>query len=103
MKTVIAISQEARTFQQIVNSIEKVERQGRYYCKAEEIIGMIYTAKRNQSTLTSLSQAFVKNNPTLTNPVLLQGVLNSRIFQRVVPYLESKDNAGVGKLEFENF
>lgn len=103
VRTVIAVSQGASTFQQIANSIGKVERQGRYYRKAAEIVGMIYTPNRNQSALTPLGQSFVQNNPTLTNPALFQGVLNSRIFQRVIPYFESKGNAGVSRLEFETF
>lgn len=57
----------------------------------------------NQATLTSLGQLFVQNNPTLTNPALLQGVLNSRVFQRIIPYLESKGNIGVSRVEFETF
>lgn len=103
IRTIIAISQGARTFQQIANSIQKVERQGRYYRKAAEIIGMISTPNQNHSVLTPLGQAFVQNNPTLNNPILLQGVLNSRIFQRVIPYLESKGNTGVSRPEFETF
>jgi len=103
VRTVIAVSQGARTFQQIANSIGKVERQGRYYRKAAEIVGMIFTPNRNQSILTPLGQNFVQNNPTLANPALLQGVLNSRIFQRIIPYLESKGNTGVSRQEFETF
>ena len=103
VRTVIAVSQGARTFQQIATSIGKVERQGRYYRKAAEIVGMIATPNRNQSILTPIGQSFVQNNPTLTNPALLQGVLNSRIFQRIIPYLESKGNVGVSRHEFESF
>lgn len=103
VRTVIAVAQGARTFQDIANSIGKVERQGRYYRKAAEIVGMISTSNRNQSILTPLGQAFVQNDPTLTNPALLQGVLNSRIFQRIIPYLESKGNLGVSRYEFEMF
>ena len=68
VRTVIAVSQGARTFQQIATSIGKVERQGRYYRKAAEIVGMIATPNRNQSILTQLGQSFVQNNPTLTAP-----------------------------------
>jgi hypothetical protein len=103
VRTIIAVSQGDSTFQQIANSIGKVERQGRYYRKAAEIVGMVQTPNRNQSILTPLGQSFVQNNPTLTNPALLQGVLNSRIFQRVIPYLESKGSVGVTRAEFGSF
>ena len=103
IRTIIAVSQGSMTFQEIGQAINKVERQGRYYRKAAEIIGMVQTPSRNQSILTPLGQSFVQNNPTMTNPALLQGVLNSRIFQRVIPYLESKGNVGVTRMEFESF
>jgi hypothetical protein len=102
LRTVIAVSQGERTFQQIAQFIGKVERQGRYYRKAAEIIGMISNSN-NQATLTSLGQLFVQSDPTLTNPILLQGVLNSRVFQRIIPYLESKGNVGAKRAEFETF
>jgi hypothetical protein len=103
VRTVIAVSQGARTFQQIAQSIGKVERQGRYYRKAAEIVGMISTPSTNQSILTPLGQTFVQSDPVLTNPALLKGVLNSRIFQRIIPYLESKESIGVSRSEFEFF
>ena len=103
VRTVIAVSQGSTTFQHIAQAINKVERQGRYYRKAAEIVGMISTPNRNRSILTPLGQAFVQRDPTLANPALLQGVLNSRIFQRVIPYLESKENTGVSRQEFEAF
>lgn len=103
IRTVMSISHGARTFQQIAQAIGKVDRQGRYYRKAAEIVGMVITPNRNNSTLTPLGQSFVQNNPNLTSPELLQGVLNSRIFQRVIPYLESKGNVGVTRQEFEAF
>jgi hypothetical protein len=103
VRTVIAVSQGARTFQQIAQSINKVERQGRYYRKAAEIVGMITTPNINQSILTTLGQTFLQSDPVLTNPALLKGVLNSRIFQRIIPFLESKGTNGVSRNEFETF
>ena len=103
VRTVIAVSQGERTFQQIAQFIDKVERQGRYYRKAAEIIGMISTPSTNQSVLTPLGHNFVQSNPVLTNPALLKGVLNSRIFQRIIPFLESKGSIGVSRGEFETF
>lgn len=102
VKTVIAVSQGAITFQQIAQAIGKVERQGRYYRKAAEIVGLVIN-KNNQAYLTPAGHAFMLNNPTLTNPALLQGVLSARIFQRIIPFLESKGLEGASRTQFEYF
>lgn len=103
VKTVIAVSQGARTFQQIAQFIEKGERQGRYYRKAAEIVGLISTPSSNHSILTPLGQSFIHSNPVMSNPALLRGFFNSRIFQRIIPFLELKGRNGVLRDEFINF
>lgn len=103
IKTVLAVSHGAHTFQQIAASVDKGERQGRYYRKAAEIIGMISTPRPNYAALTALGEQFIRSNPLLTNPLLLHGILNSRIFQRIIPFLESRSNVGVSKDELEMF
>ena len=103
IKAVIAVSQGAKSYQDIANAINKVDRQGRYYRKAAEIIGFIRSTKRNHSELTDLGRHFVKTNPTLTNPVLIHGVLNSRIFQRIIPFLEKNAENGVTRNEIKQF
>ncbi|MGE4513188.1 MAG: hypothetical protein AB7E26_05140 [Chryseobacterium sp.] len=64
---------------------------------------MISTPIANKSILTPLGQAFIQTNPVLTNPALLRGVLNSRIFQRIIPFLELKGINGASRQEFETF
>lgn len=103
IKTVVAVSQGARSYQDIANAINKVDRQGRYYRKAAEIIGLIRSTGRNHSELTDLGRQFVQTNPTLANPVLIHGVLNSRIFQRIIPFLENNAENGVIRNEIERF
>lgn len=103
IKTVLAVAQGAKTFQEIATIIGKVGRQGRYYRKAAEITGLIYTPSRNTSLLTPLGQQFVQEEPTLQNPHLLRGILSSRIFQRVIPFLESRGTAGVTRSDFASF
>jgi hypothetical protein len=70
VRTVVAISQGARTDQDIGQAIGKVARQGRYYRKAAEIIGLI-TNRTNNATLTHAGQSFVQSDPTVNNPALL--------------------------------
>tara|TARA_R110002124_G_scaffold276704_1_gene447624 strand:+ start:11659 stop:12693 length:1035 start_codon:yes stop_codon:yes gene_type:complete len=103
IKTVIAVSQGARSYQDLARAIGKVDRQGRYYRKAAEIIGLIRSTGRNHSALTDLGRQFVQTDPTLSNPVLFQGVLNSRIFQRIIPFLENNAEKGATRDEIKQF
>jgi len=103
IKTIIAVSQGARSYQDIAKAINKVNRQGRYYRKAAEVIGLIESTGRNKSELTDLGKKFVQSNPTLSNPYLIQGVLNSRIFQRIIPFLENNSDGGVERNDIEQF
>lgn len=103
LKTVVCISQGGHSFQDIAAFIGKVERQGRYYRKAAEIIGMIVTPTRNYSILSPLGQQFIQSGATLDNPLLIQSVLNSRIFQRIIPFLELRSAVGVIKEEITDF
>lgn len=102
VNTVIAVSRGAHSFQEIARFINKVERQGRYYRRAAEILGLIITPKSNYSVLTSLGSLFIQTGTNLNNPVLLQSVINTRIFQRIIPYLERNAN-GVKRESILNF
>jgi hypothetical protein len=53
--------------------------------------------------LTDLGRQFVQSNPILSNPYLIQGVLNSRIFQRIIPFLENNYDDGVVRNDIEQF
>ncbi|MBN2834339.1 MAG: hypothetical protein JXR48_05170 [Candidatus Delongbacteria bacterium] len=97
LRTVISVSQGSRTFQEIAQSIGKVERQGRYYRKAAEIIGLIITPSSNSSILTPLGQEFIRTGAVMTNPVFIQSVLNIRLFQRLIPFLESNNVNGLSR------
>ncbi len=96
IECVIAVSEGEGTYQEIANRIGKVERQGRYYRKAAEILGLIIN-QNNESHLTDLGRQF-SQNPTLGNPILLQAVLNARIFQRLIPFFEIHSQ-GITKVE----
>jgi len=103
IRTIICISQGGQSFQDIAAFINKVDRQGRYYRKAAEILGMIVTPVRNQSILTPLGQQFIQSGATLNNPLLIQSVLNSRVFQRIIPFLELRSSTGVVREEIIDF
>ena len=61
--TVEAISQGAITFQEIAGAIGKVDRQGRYYRLASEILGLVRKVGRNRAELTNLGRTFINANP----------------------------------------
>lgn len=103
IEAVVCVSQGGQTFQDIAAYIRKVERQGRYYRKAAEIIGMIETPQRNQSILTRAGQQLIQSGANLNNPLLIQSVLNSRIFQRIIPFLELNIINGVSKKAIVDF
>lgn len=103
LRTVISVSQGSRTFQDIAQDIGKVERQGRYYRKAAEIIGLITTPSTNASILTPLGQEFIRSNAVMTNPIFIQSVLNIRLFQRLIPFLEANSANGLSRQNIIDF
>ena len=102
VKVVEGVSQGERTFQGLSRYINKVERQGRYYRRAAEILGFVEN-RANDSTLTTLGRQFISSRPDERRRILAQAVLTSRMMQRVIPLLESKGQAGVSRREIEQF
>jgi hypothetical protein len=88
-EVVAAVAKGATTFQEIADAIGKVERQGRYYRKAAEIVGLIQSVGLNQSALTPLGQRWVAANAIEQEKLLIQATLSARIFQRVIPFIEA--------------
>ncbi|MBP6004118.1 MAG: hypothetical protein KA746_11850 [Pyrinomonadaceae bacterium] len=103
VRTVICIANGGQTFQDIAATIGKVERQGRYYRKAAEILGFIITPTRNHSVLTPVGQEFVQNNPSVQHPTLLGALLSARVFQRIIPFLELNNADGVTRDNIVDF
>ncbi len=103
VRTVICVAKGGKSFQDIATAIGKVERQGRYYRKAAEILGLIATPVRNHSVLTPAGQEFIETDPSIRNPRFLGAVLSARIFQRLIPFLELKKATGVTREEIVDF
>jgi len=103
LETVRAISQGLTSYQQIARNIEKVGRQGRYYRDATELLGFVETEVRNTSQLTQLGQALVQTGVSISNPLVLQAVLKSRVFQRLIPFFELNDSEGVSHRDLKDF
>ena len=101
IKAVEAVSQGYASYQEIASYIGKVGRQGRYYRRAAENLGFIKNY-HNKSVLTKLGRAFVKANKTDRDNILFHAVLNSRIFQRLVPFFEMH-RKGVSRSQIISF
>jgi len=103
VNTIRAVSDGARSYGDVARNIHKVERQGRYYRRAGEILGFLRNEHRhNRVTLTDMGQRFI-NNPREREQLLASAVLNSRVFQRIVPFLEAAGNDGVSRNDLERF
>lgn len=86
---VVAVSKGNSTYQQIAEYIGFTERQGRYYRRAAEILGLIKSDGRNNSVLTDAGQAFItatkreKNLVVALKPSLLGIPLLREVYERV--------------------
>lgn len=103
IKTVACVAQGGETFQDIAKAIDKVDRQGRYYRKATEILGFIESAGRNQSVVTNLGKEFLASTQDVQNSILFNAVFNARLFQRLIPYFELNNANGVSKDQIIKF
>lgn len=96
---VIAVYENKCSFQEISESIKFTDRQGRYYRKAAEILGLIETSKRNQSHLTEAGQLFIKSYLNTRDilaairPSLLSIPLLREVYERVsnIPDVNEND------------
>jgi hypothetical protein len=102
IKVVEAVDAGAKSFQDLAKAIGKVERQGRYYRRAAEILGFIQN-EHNRSRLTKLGRIYLDGTGVERKQLLAQSVLSSRMMLRVIPFLESRGNDGVSKGNLEKF
>lgn len=88
-RAVIAVSKGYRTYQAIAKFIGFTERQGRYYRRAAEILGLISSDGRNNSVLTDTGKAFLTSLKseadiiTALKPALLAIPLLREVYERV--------------------
>lgn len=102
LHAVEAVARGADTYGAIAATIGKVERQGRYYRRAGEILGFIRNY-RNQSVLTPLGKQYLNATGDPQRAIVTKAVLSAPIFQRVIPFLEANGHAGVDRSALERF
>lgn len=102
MKLVEAVGDGCKTDKELAEYLDKVQRQGRYYRLAAELLGFIEN-KNNRSRLTELGKKLSSVSSEGQKRLLANAVLSTRIMQRVIPFLESAGVKGVSKSELERF
>ncbi|MDB4789966.1 AAA-associated domain-containing protein [bacterium] len=98
-----AVSEGAKTYQEIASSLGYDERQGRYYRLACEILGFTERPEgENSSVITSDGQLYLDADVDNKMELLRNAILNNVLFQRIIPYFESKVS-GLTKHDVEEF
>jgi hypothetical protein len=101
VQLVESVARGAETFQDFAVEINKVDRQGRYYRRAAEIIGLIKNFK-NRSELTPLGKELIKTPQHQRGTFIQKAVLGATIFQRLIPFLE-RHPRGVSRTKLRQF
>ncbi len=99
-----AVARGARTDKDIAAAIGNLDaRQGRYYRRAGEAMGFLRRIAANESALNRQGREYVRSSATKRRELLIQAVLRNALFQRLLPFLESKGSTGVSRSEIERF
>lgn len=102
-KAVRSVADGAMTYQEIADALGYTGRQGSYYRAAGEILGFLKKVERNYVKVTATGRSFLRAKGKNKEEILTKAVLNARVFQRVIPFLESKRSAGLTRAELESF
>jgi hypothetical protein len=103
VNAILAVSSGAHSFEEIAQALGKVERQGRYYRRAGEILGFLHNEHgQNSATLTPAGEQFVAN-PEKRDELLAGAVMKSRLIQRVLPFFEAAGEKGVTRQQLQDF
>jgi hypothetical protein len=101
--TLQAVSDGAKTHQDIATALAYKERQGRYYRLACEILGFTSRIGVNQSAITPFGRQYLEANTEDRKKMFGLAVLKSSLFQRVIPLFESAQAKGVSRSDLEHF
>ncbi len=102
-KAVQSVADGARTYHEIADALGYAARQGSYYRTAGQILGFLKKVERNDVKVTATGRAYLRAKGKNKKEILTQAVLNARVFQRIIPFLESKHSTGLTRAELESF
>jgi hypothetical protein len=103
IRLVDAVGRGATTYQDMAAAIQKVGRQGRYYRRAAEILGLVHRVDKNHAMLTAAGWAVVNSAAEDRHRLIKEAVLKSEIFQQVIPYLLTQGAGGVSRVDLRRF
>ena len=104
MATVDAVARGAHDDKAIAAAIGGLDaRQGRYYRRAAEVLGFMVRDANHRSVVTPAGKAFANADQAMKRALFTQAVLSNPLFQRLLPFLEGKEAAGVTRDEMETF
>lgn len=103
MKTIDAIALGAHNDRAIAIAIGRLDaRQGRYYRRAAEVLGFTIRDKR-LSVPTTAGNEFANASHREKRELFTRAVLSNTLFQRLLPFLESKGVSGATRKDLEEF
>ncbi len=98
-----AVADGAKTFQDMADALGYRPRQGRYYRLAGEILGFLKKKGTNTSSITPFGKAYINANAEQKKGIFAKALLQAPIFQRVIPFIESKAGNGITRNELASF
>lgn len=104
MMAIDAIARGARDDRAIAAAIGGLDaRQGRYYRRAAEVLGFTSRDANHCSIPTLAGKEFANADQAVKQELFVRAVLSNPLFQRLLPFLESKGTKGVTRDEMEMF
>jgi hypothetical protein len=104
MGTIDAVARGARDDKGIAAAIGGLDaRQGRYYRRAAEVLGFTTRDANHHSISTPAGKEFANADHAMKQALFIRAVLANPLFQRLLPFLESKGADGTSRNEVETF
>ena len=103
MATIDAVARGAKNDTDIAQAIGGLDaRQGRYYRRAAEVLG--FTVRQGHlAVVTPAGKEFASADAAMKHALFTRAVLGNPLFQRLLPFLESKGKNGASRAEVETF
>ena len=103
LRVVKAVSTGSHSDHEIADAIDKTVRQGRYYRLAAEILGFMARPSPNKSMVTKAGKKWLRSAGRTKKLAVASAVLNARVFQCVIPFLEAGLPRGRTRAELVDF
>ena len=102
LRAVEAVGRGAITFQDIARALGKVERQGRYYRLAAEILGFLNNSA-NHAVLTDSGRLLLGASAAEKKSIIRHAVLSMPLVHRLIPFFEARLPGGISRTSLVRF